>query len=77
MRTDRDNPRFNTSFLNQALVIRGNNWPAPSPSRSGAGVLRFDNTDRAQKLVDEFGGNVRRPGWPEVFARDTIFARRR
>ncbi|MFT0819037.1 hormogonium polysaccharide biosynthesis protein HpsA [Synechococcus sp. W60.3] len=72
----RDNLGFNTSFLNQALVIRGNNWPAPSPSRSGAGVLRFDNTDRAQKLVDEFGGNVRRPGWPEVFARDTIFARR-
>jgi hypothetical protein len=73
---DRDNLGFNTSFLNQALVIRGNNWPAPSPSRPGAGVLRFDNTDRAQKLVDEFGGNVRRPGWPEVFARDTIFARR-
>jgi type II secretory pathway pseudopilin PulG len=62
----------NTSFLNQALVIRGNNWPAPSPSRSGAGVLRFDNTNGAQNL----GDNLNQPGWPDVFARDTIFARR-
>lgn len=62
----------NTSFLNQALVIRGNNWPAPDPNRDGAGVLRFDNTNGAQNL----GNHVRQPGWPEVFARDTIFARR-
>jgi type II secretory pathway pseudopilin PulG len=62
----------NTSFLNQALVIRRNNWPAPSPSRSGAGVLRFDNTNGAQNL----GDNLNQPGWPDVFARDTIFARR-
>ncbi|MFS8906329.1 hormogonium polysaccharide biosynthesis protein HpsA [Synechococcus sp. O70.2] len=62
----------NTSFLNQALVIRGNNWPAPDPNGGGAGVLRFDNTNGAQNL----GNHVRRPGWPEVFARDTIFARR-
>lgn len=62
----------NTSFLNQALVIRGNNWPAPDPNKPGAGVLRFDNTNGAQNL----GNHVRRPGWPEVFARDTIFARR-
>lgn len=68
----RDNLGFNTSFLNQALVIRGNNWPAPDPNGGGAGVLRFDNTNGAQNL----GNHVRRPGWPEVFARDTIFARR-
>jgi type II secretory pathway pseudopilin PulG len=62
----------NTSFLNQALVIRGNNWPAPDPNRDGAGVLRFDNTNGAQNL----GDNTNQPGWPDVFARDTIFARR-
>ncbi|MGY2838624.1 hormogonium polysaccharide biosynthesis protein HpsA [Thermostichus sp. MS-CIW-41] len=62
----------NTSFLNQALVIRGDNWPARDPNRDGAGVLRFDNTNGAQNL----GNHVRQPGWPEVFARDTIFARR-
>lgn len=62
----------NTSFLNQALVIRGNNWPAPDPTRGGAGVLRFDNTNGAQNL----GDNTNQPGWPDVFARDTIFARR-
>ncbi|MFS8779727.1 hormogonium polysaccharide biosynthesis protein HpsA [Synechococcus sp. W55.1] len=60
----------NTSFLNQALVIRGNNWPAPDPD--SAGVLRFDNTNGAQNL----GDNTNQPGWPDVFARDTIFARR-
>ncbi len=60
----------NTSFLNQALVIRGNNWPAPDPNRDGAGVLRFDNTGGAQNL----GDHLRKPGWPDVFARDTIFA---
>ncbi|MGY2726112.1 hormogonium polysaccharide biosynthesis protein HpsA [Thermostichus sp. OS-CIW-26] len=69
---DRDNLGFNTSFLNQALVIRGNNWPAPDPNRDGAGVLRFDNTNGAQNL----GDNTNQPGWPDVFARDTIFARR-
>ncbi|MFS8798998.1 hormogonium polysaccharide biosynthesis protein HpsA [Synechococcus sp. R60.3] len=62
----------NTSFLNQALVIRGNNWPAPDPNSAGAGVLRFDNTNGAQNL----GDNLNQPGWPDVFARDTIFARR-
>jgi type II secretory pathway pseudopilin PulG len=62
----------NTSFLNQALVIRGNNWPAPDPNSAGAGVLRFDNTNGAQNL----GDNTNQPGWPDVFARDTIFARR-
>jgi type II secretory pathway pseudopilin PulG len=67
---DRDNPRFNTSFLNQALVIRGDNWPAPDPNRDGAGVLRFDNTNGAQNL----GDNLNQPGWPDVFARDTILA---
>ncbi|MGY4522042.1 hormogonium polysaccharide biosynthesis protein HpsA [Thermostichus sp. MS-CIW-30] len=67
-----DNLGANTSFLNQALVIRGDNWPARDPNRDGAGVLRFDNTNGAQNL----GNHVRRPGWPEVFARDTIFARR-
>mgnify|MGYP000294833896 FL=1 len=61
----------NTSFLNQALVIRGNNWPAPNPNNSGAGVLRFDNTNGAQNL----GDNLNQPGWPDVFARDTILAR--
>ncbi|MFS8782382.1 hormogonium polysaccharide biosynthesis protein HpsA [Synechococcus sp. R6-7] len=60
----------NTSFLNQALVIRGNNWPAPDPTRGGAGVLRFDNTNGAQNL----GDNLNQPGWPDVFARDTILA---
>ncbi|MFS8797142.1 type II secretion system protein, partial [Synechococcus sp. R70.1] len=60
----------NTSFLNQALVIRGNNWPAPDPDRDGAGVLRFDNTNGAQNL----GDNLNQPGWPDVFARDTILA---
>lgn len=68
----RDNLGFNTSFLNQALVIRDNNWPAPDPTRGGAGVLRFDNTNGAQNL----GDNTNQPGWPDVFARDTIFARR-
>ncbi|MFS8806320.1 type II secretion system protein [Synechococcus sp. R6-10] len=58
----------NTSFLNQALVIRGNNWPAPDPN--SAGVLRFDNTNGAQNL----GDNLNQPGWPDVFARDTILA---
>ncbi|MGY3254064.1 type II secretory pathway pseudopilin PulG [Thermostichus sp. MS-CIW-19] len=67
---DRDNLGFNTSFLNQALVIRGNNWPAPDPNRGGAGVLRFDNTNGAQNL----GDNLNQPGWPDVFARDTILA---
>ncbi|MFS8900716.1 hormogonium polysaccharide biosynthesis protein HpsA [Synechococcus sp. H60.2] len=62
----------NTSFLNQALVIRGNNWPAPDPNNNGAGVLRFDNTNGAQNL----GDNTNQPGWPDVFARDTLFARR-
>jgi type II secretory pathway pseudopilin PulG len=66
----RDNLGFNTSFLNQALVIRGNNWPAPDPTRGGAGVLRFDNTNGAQNL----GDNLNQPGWPDVFARDTILA---
>ncbi|MFS8776862.1 hormogonium polysaccharide biosynthesis protein HpsA [Synechococcus sp. W70.1] len=66
----RDNLGFNTSFLNQALVIRGNNWPAPDPNRDGAGVLRFDNTNGAQNL----GDNLNQPGWPDVFARDTILA---
>lgn len=56
----------NTSFLNQALVIRGNNWPG------NGGVLRFDNTNGAQNL----GDNTNQPGWPDVFARDTLFARR-
>jgi type II secretory pathway pseudopilin PulG len=65
-----DNLGFNTSFLNQALVIRGNNWPAPNPDDNGAGVLRFDNTNRAQNL----GDNTNQPGWPDVFARDTILA---
>jgi hypothetical protein len=60
----------NTSFLNQALVIRGNNWPAPDPTRGGAGVLRFDNTNGAQNL----GDNLNQPGWPDVFARDTVLA---
>jgi type II secretory pathway pseudopilin PulG len=60
----------NTSFLNQALVIRGNNWPAPDPNRGGAGVLRFDNTNGAQNL----GDNLNQPGWPDVFARDTVLA---
>ncbi|MGY2716374.1 hormogonium polysaccharide biosynthesis protein HpsA [Thermostichus sp. MS-CIW-15] len=60
----------NTSFLNQALVIRGNNWPAPDPNSAGAGVLRFDNTNGAQNL----GDNLNQPGWPDVFARDTILA---
>ncbi|MFS8810378.1 type II secretion system protein [Synechococcus sp. R65.1] len=60
----------NTSFLNQALVIRGDNWPAPDPNRDGAGVLRFDNTNGAQNL----GDNLNQPGWPDVFARDTILA---
>ncbi len=60
------NPRGNTSFLNQALVIRGNNWPG------NAGILRFDNTGGAQNL----GDNTNQPGWPDVFARDTLFARR-
>jgi type II secretory pathway pseudopilin PulG len=64
----RDNLGFNTSFLNQALVIRGNNWPAPDPN--SAGVLRFDNTNGAQNL----GDNLNQPGWPDVFARDTILA---
>lgn len=68
----RDNLGFNTSFLNQALVIRGNNWPAPGPNSAGAGVLRFDNTNGAQNL----GDNTNQPGWPDVFARDTLFARR-
>ncbi|MFT0787636.1 hormogonium polysaccharide biosynthesis protein HpsA [Synechococcus sp. H55.10] len=63
------NPRGNTSFLNQALVIRGNNWPAPDPNNAGAGVLRFDNTGGAQNL----GDNTNQPGWPDVFARDTLF----
>jgi type II secretory pathway pseudopilin PulG len=54
----------NTSFLNQALVIRGNNWPG------NGGVLRFDNTNGAQNL----GDNLNQPGWPDVFARDTILA---
>lgn len=67
-----DNLGANTSFLNQALVIRGNNWPAPDPNSAGAGVLRFDNTNGAQNL----GDNTNQPGWPDVFARDTIFARR-
>ncbi|MFS8859751.1 type II secretion system protein, partial [Synechococcus sp. H60.1] len=62
----------NTSFLNQALVIRGNNWPAPDPNNNGAGVLRFDNTNGAQNL----GDNTNQPGWPDVFARDTLFERR-
>ncbi|MFT0795239.1 type II secretion system protein, partial [Synechococcus sp. H70.1] len=62
----------NTSFLNQALVIRGNNWPAPDPNNNGAGVLRFDNTGGAQNL----GDNTNQPGWPDVFARDTIFEHR-
>jgi type II secretory pathway pseudopilin PulG len=66
----RDNLGFNTSFLNQALVIRGNNWPAPDPNSAGAGVLRFDNTNGAQNL----GDNTNQPGWPDVFARDTILA---
>lgn len=66
----RDNLGFNTSFLNQALVIRDNNWPAPDPTRGGAGVLRFDNTNGAQNL----GDNLNQPGWPDVFARDTILA---
>ncbi|MFQ3585078.1 MAG: type II secretion system protein, partial [Cyanobacteriota bacterium] len=61
----------NTSFLNQALVIRGNNWPAPDPNNTGAGVLRFDNTGGAQNL----GNNTNQPGWPDLFARDTVFAR--
>jgi hypothetical protein len=65
-----DNLGFNTSFLNQALVIRSNNWPAPDPDRDGAGVLRFDNTNGAQNL----GDNLNQPGWPDVFARDTILA---
>ncbi|MFS8775876.1 hormogonium polysaccharide biosynthesis protein HpsA [Synechococcus sp. W65.1] len=65
-----DNLGANTSFLNQALVIRGNNWPAPDPTRGGAGVLRFDNTNGAQNL----GDNLNQPGWPDVFARDTILA---
>ncbi|MFS8841094.1 hormogonium polysaccharide biosynthesis protein HpsA [Synechococcus sp. W55.2] len=60
----------NTSFLNQALVIRDNNWPAPDPNGGGAGVLRFDNTNGAQNL----GDNLNQPGWPDVFARDTILA---
>jgi type II secretory pathway pseudopilin PulG len=67
---DRDNLGFNTSFLNQALVIRGDNWPAPDPNDNGAGVLRFDNTNGAQNL----GDNLNQPGWPDVFARDTILA---
>ncbi len=61
----------NTSFLNQALVMRGNNWPAPDPNNAGAGVLRFDNTGGAQNL----GDNTNQPGWPDVFARDTVFTR--
>jgi hypothetical protein len=65
-----DNLGANTSFLNQALVIRGDNWPAPDPDRDGAGVLRFDNTNGAQNL----GDNLNQPGWPDVFARDTILA---
>ncbi|MFS8819713.1 hormogonium polysaccharide biosynthesis protein HpsA [Synechococcus sp. W60.1] len=65
-----DNLGANTSFLNQALVIRGNNWPAPDPNSAGAGVLRFDNTNGAQNL----GDNLNQPGWPDVFARDTILA---
>ncbi|MFS8969294.1 hormogonium polysaccharide biosynthesis protein HpsA [Synechococcus sp. 'PEA 65AY6A-5F PE A'] len=65
-----DNLGANTSFLNQALVIRGNNWPAPDPNDNGAGVLRFDNTNGAQNL----GDNLNQPGWPDVFARDTILA---
>jgi type II secretory pathway pseudopilin PulG len=65
-----DNLGANTSFLNQALVIRGDNWPAPDPNRDGAGVLRFDNTNGAQNL----GDNLNQPGWPDVFARDTILA---
>ncbi|MEN9232250.1 MAG: hypothetical protein Q6L68_15235, partial [Thermostichus sp. DG02_5_bins_236] len=35
----------NTSFLNQALVSRGNNWPANDPNDTEAGVRRFDNTN--------------------------------
>ncbi|MGQ9838910.1 MAG: hormogonium polysaccharide biosynthesis protein HpsA [Cyanobacteriota bacterium] len=61
----------NTSFTNQALVIRGNNWPAQDPNNPGAGVRRFDNTGGAQDL----GNNTNQPGHPDVFARDTVFAR--
>ncbi len=64
-------PIGSTSFLNQALVVRGNNWPANDPNNTGAGVRRFDNTNGAQDL----GNHTARPGHPEVFARDTIFAR--
>ncbi|MEN9261634.1 MAG: hypothetical protein Q6L60_11790, partial [Thermostichus sp. HHBFW_bins_43] len=60
----------NTSFINQALVVRGNNWPAPDPNNDGAGVRRFDNTNGAQDL----GDNTNRPGWPDLFARDTVLA---
>ncbi|MFT0795786.1 hypothetical protein NW827_04500, partial [Synechococcus sp. H70.1] len=47
-------------------------WPAPDPNNNGAGVLRFDNTNGAQNL----GDNTNQPGWPDVFARDTLFERR-
>ncbi|NJL99358.1 MAG: hypothetical protein HC924_11375 [Synechococcaceae cyanobacterium SM2_3_2] len=57
----------NTSFINQPLVFRGQNWPANDPNDNGAGVRRFDNTQESQEL-----GNVTtQPGHPDVFARDT------
>ncbi|MCF2972276.1 hormogonium polysaccharide biosynthesis protein HpsA [Synechococcus sp. Nb3U1] len=58
----------NTSFINQALVRRGNNWPANDPNDIEAGVRRFDNTNGVQEL----GLNTTRPGHPEVFSRDTV-----
>lgn len=65
----------NTSFLNQALVINGNNWPSavnpntPNPSTEAANAgVRALAADGSQDL----GDRTNQPGQADVFARDTI-----
>ena len=63
-------PLGNTSFINQALVLRGNNWPARNLAEPNAdpnsGVRQF-GANGSQDL-----GNITdRPGQAELFSRET------
>lgn len=64
--------RGNTSFINQSLVIRGNNWPATDPNDPGAGVQDFFDVPTAEIGSQDLGNRTDRPGHSEVFARNTI-----
>ena len=57
----------NTSFINQTLVSRGSNWPAPNPNNAGAGIREF-LSDGSQDL----GSSLTQPGHPDLFSRDTV-----